>query len=335
MSTETTLWLQLTLESPQHSPEQLENALLQAGALAITLQDATDQPVLEPLPGETPLWSRLRVTGLFDTQTDPHTVKAALRQILGDKNFPNCQVESLEERDWVRAWLDDFKPMRFGRRLWVFPTDGAAPPAEGTIIWLDPGLAFGTGTHPTTALCLEWLDGADLDGKTVIDYGCGSGILAIAAAKLGASRVWAVDIDPQALLATEANAVRNQVREILVLGNPAALPTTPVDILLANILAGPLIKLAPRFSTLVCPQGHLVLSGILVEQVEQVQAAYTQWFDFGMARRREEWDLLDAVCRGGATQLNRLLSSSGQPPIRSGAAGLSESGADNRGDNND
>jgi ribosomal protein L11 methyltransferase len=264
------------------------------------LQDAADQPVWEPLPGETPLWSNLRVTGLFDAQTDPHTLKAVLRQLLGDKNFPTCRVESLENRDWVRAWLDDFQSMRFGRRLWVCPTAAAAPAAEATIIWLDPGLAFGTGTHPTTALCLEWLDGADLDVKTVIDYGCGSGILAIAAAKLGAGQVWAVDIDPQALLATEANAVRNQVREILVLGNPVALPTTPVDILLANILAGSLIELAPRFSTLVRPQGHLVLSGILSEQAGQVQAAYAPWFDFATSRRREEWILLQAVRRSEA-----------------------------------
>lgn len=300
MSTETTPWLQLTLESSYHSLEQLEDALLQAGALAITLQDAAEQPVLEPLPGETPLWSHLRVTGLFDAQTDPHTLKAVLRRLLGDKNFPTCQVESLENRDWIRAWLDDFQPMRFGRRLWVCPTDCDAPPAEAITVWLDPGLAFGTGTHPTTALCLEWLDGADLDGKTVIDYGCGSGILAIAAAKLGASRVWAVDIDPQALLATESNAVRNQVREILTLGNPEALLTTPVDILLANILAGSLIELAPRFSALVRPRGRLVLSGILAEQAEQVQAAYAPWFDVDAPRRREEWILLQAVRRSGA-----------------------------------
>jgi ribosomal protein L11 methyltransferase len=304
MLTETTSWLQLTLESPYHSPEQLEDALLQAGALAITLQDAADRPVLEPLPGETPLWSQLRVTGLFAAQTDPQTVKAVLRQILGDDNFPACRIESLEERDWVRAWLDDFRPMRFGQRLWVCPTDCAAPPAPAVTVRLDPGLAFGTGTHPTTALCLEWLDGAKLDGKAVIDYGCGSGILAITAAKLGAGRVWAVDIDPQALLATEANAERNQVREILNLGNLAALPTTPVDILVANILAGPLIELAPCFSTLVRPQGHLVLSGILIEQAKQVKAAYAQWFDFATARRREEWILLQAVRRSAAIPAN-------------------------------
>lgn len=296
---ETTPWLQLTLESSHHSPEQLEDALLQAGTLAITLQDAADQPVLEPLPGETPLWPQVRVTGLFAAQTDPHTIKAILLQILGNKDFPACRVESLEERDWVRAWLDDFHPMRFGRRLWVCPTDSPLPQPEAVMVWLDPGLAFGTGTHLTTALCLEWLDGAELDGKTVIDYGCGSGILAIAAARLGARRVWAVDIDPQALLATECNAVRNQVREILTLESPAALPTTPVDILLANILAGPLIELAPRFGALVRPQGQLVLSGILAEQAEQVQAAYIQWFDFGMARQREAWVLLQAVRGGG------------------------------------
>ncbi len=298
---ETTCWLQLTLESPHHNPEQLEDALLQAGALAITLQDAADRPVLEPLPGTTPLWFHTRVTGLFAAQTDPHTIKAILKQALGDRDFPVCRVESLEERDWVRVWLDDFHPMRFGRQLWVCPTDCTPPPPEAVTVWLDPGLAFGTGAHPTTALCLEWLDGADLDGKTVIDYGCGSGILAVAAARLGARQVWAVDIDPQALLATESNAVRNRVREILALGSPAALPATPVDILLANILAGPLIELAPRFSALVRPQGRLALSGILAEQAEQVQAAYAQWFDFDPARRREEWVLLQAVRRAKPT----------------------------------
>lgn len=293
-------WLQLILESPHHSPEQLEDALLQAGALAITLQDAADRPVLEPLPGETPLWPQVQITGLFAAQTDLHTLEAILRQRLGNKDFPACRVESLEERDWVRVWLDDFQPMRFGRRLWICPTDSTSPPPQAVTVWLDAGLAFGTGTHPTTALCLEWLDGAELDGKTVIDYGCGSGILAIAAARLGASRVWAVDIDSQALSATECNAVRNHVREILALGNPEMLPTMPVDILLANILAGPLLELAPRFSALVRPQGRLVLSGILAEQAGQVQAAYTPWFDFDTARRREEWILLQAVRRAGA-----------------------------------
>ena len=298
---ETTSWLQLTLESPHHNPEQLEDALLQAGALAITLQDAADRPVLEPLPGTTPLWFHTRVTGLFAAQTDIQTIKAILKQTLGDKDFSACRVESLEERDWVRVWLDDFHPMRFGRQLWICPTDCAPPPPEAVTVWLDPGLAFGTGAHPTTALCLEWLDGADLDGKTVIDYGCGSGILAIAAARLGAHQVWAVDIDPQALLATESNAVRNQVREILTLRSPEALPVTPVDILLANILAGPLIELAPRFGALVRPQGRLALSGILAEQAEKAQAAYIQWFDFDVARQREEWVLLQAVRRAEPT----------------------------------
>jgi ribosomal protein L11 methyltransferase len=293
MSNETTPWLQLTLETTQHRPEQLENALLQAGALAITLQDAGDQPLLEPPPGATPLWPYTRVTGLFDTQTDVQTVKQSLQQALGSDELPICHIEPLEERDWVGVWLDDVHPLRFGKRLWVCPSDQLLLEPEVIKVVLDPGLAFGTGTHPTTALCLEWLDGADLSAKTVIDYGCGSGILAIAAIQLGARQVWAVDIDPQALLATDRNAIRNCVRERIVLGMPEELP--PVDILLANILAGSLIELAPSLSSRVKNRGQLVLSGILEQQAAAVQAAYTDWFDFGLSQQREEWMLLQAI----------------------------------------
>jgi ribosomal protein L11 methyltransferase len=293
-----TPWLQLTMEALHHSPEQLENALLQAGALAITLQDAGNQPVLEPLPGETLLWSHTRVTGLFAAQTDIQTVKQKLRQTLGSDDLPGCYSEPLEERDWIRAWRDDCHSLRFGQRLWVCPTDQAPPDPEAVNVWLDPGLAFGTGTHPTTALCLEWLDSADLNAKTVIDYGCGSGILAIAAAKLGARQVWAMDIDPQALLATHRNAVRNGIGGCLSLGMPEELPPLPVDILLANILAGPLIELAPRFSILVRKQGRLMLSGILEQQAATVQAAFQYEFDFSPPRQREEWVLLEAVRKG-------------------------------------
>lgn len=291
-------WLQLTLEAIDHSPEQLEDALLQAGALAVTLEDAGDQPVLEPAPGETPLWAHTRVTGLFDAQTDIEIVKGQLRRFLHAPILPECRLTALEERDWVRAWMDNFHPMRFGRRLWICPTHCDPPEPAAVNIRLDPGLAFGTGTHPTTALCLDWLDGADLAGKSVLDYGCGSGILAIAAAKLGAKRVWAVDIDPQALLASDDNASENEVEDRIELFHPAELPTSlRVDVLLANILAGVLVRLAPEFGQRVKPGGRLALSGILEQHADAVQAVFSRDFAFDPPRRREDWVLLEGTRR--------------------------------------
>lgn len=291
-------WLQLTLEAIDHSPEQLEDALLQAGALAVTLEDAGDQPVLEPGPGETPLWTQTRVTGLFDAQTDIEVTKKQLQRFLHTQVLPECRLTTLEERDWVRAWMDNFHPMRFGQRLWICPTCQTPPDPTGIHIRLDPGLAFGTGTHPTTALCLEWLEGCDLAERTVLDYGCGSGILAIAAARLGARRVWAVDIDPQALLASDANAAENEVEDRIELSHPTELPgTLAVDILVANILAGVLVRLAPELALRVKPGGRLVLSGILEQHAEAVQMAFAHDFAFGPLRQREDWVLLDGVRR--------------------------------------
>ena len=289
-------WLQLTLEAIDHSSEQLEDALLRAGALAVTLEDAGDQPVLEPAPGETPLWTHTRVTGLFDAQTDIEVVKNRLRCFLRAAHLPECRLTALEERDWVRAWMDHFHPMRFGRRLWVCPTGQTPPDPQAVNIRLDPGLAFGTGTHPTTALCLEWLDGADLTGKTVLDYGCGSGILAIAAAKLGARRVWAVDIDPQALLASDDNAAENEVEDRIELASPAELAMDlQVDVLLANILAGVLVRLAPELGRRVQPGGRLALSGILEAHADAVQAAFSRDFTFDLRQRHEDWVLLAGI----------------------------------------
>lgn len=289
-------WLQLTLEAIDHSSEQLEDALLRAGALAVTLEDAGDQPVLEPAPGETPLWAHTRVTGLFDAQTDIEVVKNRLRCFLRAAHLPECRLTALEERDWVRAWMDHFHPMRFGRRLWVCPTGQTPPDPQAVNIRLDPGLAFGTGTHPTTALCLEWLDGADLSGKTVLDYGCGSGILAIAAAKLGARRAWAVDIDPQALLASDDNAAENGVEDRIELASPAELPMDlQVDVLLANILAGVLVRLAPELGRRVQPGGRLALSGILEAHADAVQAAFSRDFTFDLRQRHEDWVLLAGI----------------------------------------
>ena len=291
-------WLQLTLEAIDHAPEQLEDALLLAGALAVTLADAGDQPVLEPAPGETPLWAHTRVTGLFDAQTDIEVVKGQLRRFLRAPILPECRLTALEERDWVRAWMDNFHPMRFGRRLWICPTHCDPPEPAAVNIRLDPGLAFGTGTHPTTALCLDWLDGADLAGKSVLDYGCGSGILAIAAAKLGAKRVWAVDIDPQALLASDDNASENEAEDRIELFHPAELPTSlRVDVLLANILAGVLVRLAPEFGQRVKPGGRLALSGILEQHADVVQAVFSRDFAFDPPRRREDWVLLEGTRR--------------------------------------
>lgn len=287
-------WLQLTLEALDHAPEQLEDALLQAGALAVTLEDAGDQPVLEPAPGETPLWAHTRITGLFDAQTDIEVVKKQLRRFLHTSDLPECRLTALEERDWVRAWLDHFHPMRFGRRLWICPTCQTPPDPEAVNIRLDPGLAFGTGAHPSTALCLEWLDSANLRGQTLLDYGCGSGILAIAAARLGAQRVWAVDIDPQALMSSDDNAAENEVEDRIELADPAELPAAlTVDILIANILAGVLIRLAPELARRVKPGGRLALAGILEAHADAVQAVFNRDFIFGPRQQREDWVLLE------------------------------------------
>jgi len=292
-------WLQLSLEALHHTPEQLEDALLQVGALAVTLADAGDQPVLEPAPGETPLWTHTCVTGLFDAQTDIEVVKRQLQCFLHTPILPECRLSQLEERNWVRAWMDHFHPMRFGQRLWICPTAQNPPDPTAVNIRLDPGLAFGTGTHPTTALCLEWLDGAaDLTDKNVLDYGCGSGVLAIAAAKLGARRVWAVDIDPQALLASDDNADENGIEDRIELVAPTELPALlNVDLLLANILAGVLVRLAPEFTRRVKPGGRLVLSGILEQHADAVQAAFTRNFIFKPARQRDDWVLLEGARR--------------------------------------
>lgn len=289
-------WLQLSMEAGAYSVEQLEDALLQVGALAVTLQDGADQPVLEPAPGATPLWPHTNVTGLFDAQTDIGVLKRRLQQVLHSATLPACHLTALEQRNWVRAWLEHFQPLRFGERLWICPTAYAPPDPSAVNVRLDPGLAFGTGTHPSTALCLEWLANAQVSGKTVLDYGCGSGILAIAAAKLGAQRVWAVDIDPQALLACDANASENEVEERLVLLAPHALADDlRVEILLANILAGILLQLAAEFAARVHSGGRIVLSGILAADAASVQAAFARHFTFRTLQLREGWVLLDGI----------------------------------------
>ncbi len=263
--------------------------------MAVSLEDEQDEARFETQPGATSLWSSTRVVGLFPAGSDLEAVLATLQQALGRKTPPPHRVSQLPDQDWERVWLERFQPMRFGRRLWICPGDHPPPDPEGVNLFLDPGLAFGTGTHPTTALCLEWLEGATLADATVLDYGCGSGILAVAAARLGAREVWAVDIDPQALEATAANAAKNQVTDRIHSALPQDLPAVTVDCVVANILARPLQELAPRLASHLGTGAPLVLSGILTEQADEVMAAYRPWFENFQTSRQEEWIRITAI----------------------------------------
>ena len=287
-------WLQLIIQTDQQYVESLSDFLTELGALSVTYQDAGDQALFEPPVGETPLWSDTLLTGLFATEQDIDHIAAQLRDQAGP-HIHAMRTELLEDKDWVREWMDNYHPLQFGERLWVVPSHRSPPDPASINILLDPGLAFGTGTHPTTALCLRWLAAQDLRGLKVIDYGCGSGILAIAAAKLGAEDVLAIDNAPQALLATRANARKNVVEAYIKCQGVHTAIAGQSDLLLANILAGPLIELAPRFADLVRLGGRLVLSGILWEQAGQVSKAYQAWFDFDPVVSREDWVRLDAV----------------------------------------
>ena len=259
-----------------------------AGAVSVTYQDAKDNPVLEPLPGETPLWDHLIITGMFEADTSLNSLTEKL-----EKQFPNqikLRKEILEEQQWERTWMEHFHPMKFGNNLWIYPTHSERPDDGSTQILLDPGLAFGTGTHPTTALCLEWLDNHPPKALTLIDYGSGSGILAIAAIKLGATHVVATDIDKQAFIATKDNMQINGIPSTAISNYlPEDLPTEPVDIMLANILSGPLTELAPTLANLVKPQGKIVLSGILANQENAIADAYSPYFDDIAVSSSEGW----------------------------------------------
>jgi len=287
-------WIQMKLEIPPALASAYEELLLAAGSCAVTLEDAADQPLFEPPLGTTPLWDTTRITGLFDAESDLAAIQRAVATahaaLAPDLPLGQARFEILEDKDWEREWMDNFHPMRFGRRLWVCPSWKAVPDPSAANLMLDPGLAFGTGTHPTTALCLEWLDSQPLDDSTLIDYGCGSGILGIAALLLGAQELIATDIDPQALQATTDNAARNQIdARRMTLCYPNKMPPTQADFLVANILAGPLQELAPTLQALVKPGGKLALSGILDSQADAVVAAYQPWFELEPVVTRDEW----------------------------------------------
>ena len=284
-------WLELSLIVTAAQQAEVEAALEDLGALAVTLLDAEDHPIFEPAPGETPLWPEIALSALFEADRDRAGLVHVLTDLVPDLSPEHVAFRIVEDQDWTRAWMDQFQPMRFGRRLWIYPWNIEPPTddVDAIVVRLDPGLAFGTGTHPTTALCLEWLDALDLSGLTVIDYGCGSGVLAIAALKLGAAHVIGVDNDPQALAASRDNAERNGVADRLALQMPAEFTETPADALVANILAGPLAELAPRFAACVKAGGALALSGILRGQEIELVERYAIWFEALAIDAREDW----------------------------------------------
>lgn len=289
-------WLQVKVSTDPAHATAVEEALSAAGALSVTFEDAGDAPILEPAAGEMPLWSATRVVALFTAEVPRESVTAAL-SALGDEAAPAPVFESLPDREWTRAWLDDWRPLRFGHRLWVAPLEADVREPGAVVVRLDPGLAFGTGTHATTALCLEWLEGLELAGARVLDLGCGSGILAIAALRLGARAAHAVDLDPQALEATRANAARNDVGAHLTTGDIEQLGSGPYDVIVANILAGPLLQAAATLAKLQAPGARLALAGILAEQADEVIAAYGRWYTPAVGATREGWVRIDGERR--------------------------------------
>ena len=287
-------WLQLHIATDPDHADAFQDALEALGAGAVTLTDGADQPVFEPPPGARPLWRTTVVTALFSDDTDTDAILARL----GEQGlvFADHRVEALADQAWERAWMDDFQPMRFGERLWIVPSWSDPPQPDAVNLKLDPGLAFGTGTHDTTALCLEWLEQTDLGGKQVLDFGCGSGVLAIAALLLGAERALGTDIDHQALTASSDNAAANGVGERLDLCLPEALAADyQCDLLVANILAAPLIELAPVLAGRCRPGAPMALSGILAGQAQSVRDAYAPWFDLSPTRQRGDWVRVDGV----------------------------------------
>lgn len=280
-------WIQLTLHTNKPQCENAEDALLDTGAIAVTYKDAHDKPVLEPLPNEMPLWDEIILIGLYEANINTHQLESQLKQRLGEQTV--LKIEALEDKDWIRSWMDDYKPMQFGSRLWVCPRHIAPPQPEAVNLILDPGLAFGTGTHPTTALCLEWLDAADIQNKQILDFGCGSGVLAIAALMLGGAHCDGTDIDPQAITASKSNALENHVFDQLDLYLPADMPNKTYDIVLANILAGPLTELAEQLAAYCNSGGYIALSGILETQADKIIKAYAPWFNLDPIAIKGEW----------------------------------------------
>lgn len=303
-------FLELSLRCSEAEQPRYEAALEDVGALAVTMLDAdadtgNEHAILEPGVGETPLWQSIVLSALFPHDADALVLLAALEAFDPELEWTQVQFRSVEDQDWERAWMDQYAPLQFGRRTWIVPWNQDLPEAAqadgAAVVRLDPGLAFGSGTHPTTALCLQWLDAlADegvLAGRDVLDFGCGSGILALAALKLGARRAVGVDNDPQALVASGDNAERNQVGERLSVHSPQEEPAAAYPVVVANILASALIALADTLAARVAPGGRIALSGILAGQEDEVIERYAPWFEQLRADRLEDWIRVTGVRR--------------------------------------
>ena len=299
-------YLQLTLPCSEANQPRYERALEDVGALAVSLQDAhldaaDEQAIFEPGVGEIPLWNEMTITALFPADTDALVLLAAMESFDPGLDWSKVRFAAVEDQDWERAWMDLFQPMRFGARTWIVPWNHELPDeataADAAIIRLDPGLAFGSGTHPTTALCLRWLDtlatAGELQGRSVLDFGCGSGILALAALKLGAARATGVDNDPQAIIATADNAARNGVRIDTFM--PADEPAATYPVVVANILASALDALAEILAARTAPAGRIAMSGILAGQEHELLRRFAPWFDALRVEREEDWIRIDGV----------------------------------------
>ena len=287
-------WLQVRFVCDAGSADALAECLSACGALSVSFDPAGDEPIYEPPPQTTPLWSSTRVSGLFPRGGDADALLAQIERCLAPLPLPAAELDVLEDRQWVQSFQEACEPRCFGGRLWLLPSWAPAPSmtADQVAVILDPGLAFGTRSHPTTRMCLDWLTGVTLEDREVVDYGCGSGILALAAARLGATRVWAVDTDRQALQAAAGNAERNGLDGVIQVREPRHLPALRADVVVSNILANTLCDLAGTLWGLLGPDGELALAGILAGQTTQVQASYAPWCTLRAAARCEDWVLL-------------------------------------------
>lgn len=299
-------FLQLSLHCSESDQPRFEHALQELGALAVTLSDAhadapDEQAIFEPGVGEQPLWADMQLVALFAAGTRPEALLHALEALDPGLDLASASFSEVADQDWERAWMDQYAPLQFGRRTWIVPWNSELPDdarrPDAAVLRLDPGLAFGSGTHPTTALCLEWLDGLDLHGLEVLDFGAGSGILALAALQLGAARAVAVDNDPQALIATRDNAERNGLAGRIEVHAPEDAPPARYPVVVANILASALDALAPTLAARVAPGGRIALSGILAGQESDLVARYAAWFDALAVAQREDWMRIDGIRR--------------------------------------
>lgn len=281
---------QIIVDSSREQADELSDWFEEMGSVSVTFTDKEDEPILEPAPGTTPLWKKVVVTALYAEKSEALQTQYAFTDL-----YPKLkiQLEQVEDKEWTRAWMDQFSPMKFGERLWICPSWQEPPDVDAVNLILDPGLAFGTGTHQTTSLCLTWLDQADIQNKSLLDFGCGSGILALAALKLGVSHAYAVDIDPQALTATTNNARENQIDENrLAVGFPKDIQIK-TDVVIANILLKPLLELKHEFVSLLKPKGRLVVSGILKEQRNELISHYDDLFAVESQHSLDDWALIE------------------------------------------